>query len=362
MRQMLLFVMVAVFVTLLGTADASAQGKMQKYFTSGPACEEARVNGTAKYYTPSYLKGHKPLARDERKVGLEADQCVEMYTVIGRRWVLQKEDTEVVIKNHQIVRRWDCGNTIYDVQSVTEEPKKPEPPVEQPRVEVTPPEKKCPDGTTLDTETRNCIQVKTEIKYINPCPTITGYKFKSKGIKSRMPSWKEAGVAAGIGGGISAIGSNRQRAKYGIIGAVASAVATTASNLAVPDYNALELELDGGDKILVRKNQEAVMTEDGKYKGEWKGDNISLKSADNAYTCFVGATKKGFNMVSVGVVGREKRVSSPSIVPPSSSPIKEQAQVPVRPKFTTTTTSVPTRRRNGTRLPDGRMYYPPNQN
>lgn len=134
------------------TAENSSRKK--KYFSGPDACLTALKNGTAIFYTPSRLDAHTPVGNGERKLKLESDACVRMYTVVGWRWVAQEEDTEMVFKGSVINRRFDCGNSITDIRYPESEP---EP--EAPQAPVKPVIPPCPEGFTPDAKNpRLCLK------------------------------------------------------------------------------------------------------------------------------------------------------------------------------------------------------------
>lgn len=90
-------------------------------FPTMEACAGALHAGHFRFYEPRYfgLKGQDPVDNRERiVVPLETDSCLEMLTVGGRRFVVQREGTLFRARRQAdgsltLYARDDCGNPVY---------------------------------------------------------------------------------------------------------------------------------------------------------------------------------------------------------------------------------------------------------
>lgn len=197
MRQLTVMFFFCVAIVATSAMSSNAQSRAT-YFSNGDSCEASLRSGSFNYYRPTYFGLHKKLSAGEEVRGLESDACVEMLTVKGYQWVIQKEGEKMVFKGLHIVRREDCGNPIRDIRH----PKT--------AVEI-PPAPKCPEGTYPSETPGVCIAekekivtntVKVEVEkpvYINPCPTDAEFDGTTSW-KSRLGGGL---VQAGISGGAS---------------------------------------------------------------------------------------------------------------------------------------------------------------
>ena len=108
---------VAEFFLLLTVLCGTAYAQGGPTYSSESACWSGYYKGAAGY-DATYMGGHKPLAKGESTHPYEVDACVLMDTVAGKKWVIQKagQPKADYVKNSQgILRRFDCGNRIYEV-------------------------------------------------------------------------------------------------------------------------------------------------------------------------------------------------------------------------------------------------------
>jgi hypothetical protein len=360
MRQILFIAVLYVGLFAASAIVGDAQTR-QTYFgtgdAGGDACEAALRTGSYNHYRPTYFGLHKKLAAGEDVRGLESDVCVEMMTVKGYQWVIQKEGEKMVFKGLNIVRREDCGNPIRNIRH-------PKTAVEIP---VAP---KCPEGTYPSETPGLCVVEKEKEKIVTntvtvtkdvfPCPVFTGARYGSKGIGARLPSALELLVAAGKGAAIGYIGSNERRGEAALLSAGLSAVDTTVTNLFIPDYNVLYLE--GPFAIMVKKGK-STTSADGRFILSWEKGGTILGSLSTGEVCFAGAVQKSFNTGSIAIVNRRGNVKQ--TIPVKTLPTTG-SKVPIRPgtgintptgrlpggSVPNPTTGIPTRPRLGNSLVD----------
>lgn len=114
----------------LGALNIYAQGTTAvggpDYFVSMEACKDALITGKFSFYEPVYFSNHKPIGPGESVFPLPERGCVEMDIEKsrngGRGFVPQEKGTKLVRLDKQdkpdqidFLRRFDCGNRIYDV-------------------------------------------------------------------------------------------------------------------------------------------------------------------------------------------------------------------------------------------------------
>lgn len=337
MRHLFFIAVLCVGLFAASALVGNAQTR-QTYFPSGDACEVALASGSFNYYRPTYFGLHKKLAATEEVRGLESDVCVEMMTVKGYQWVIQKEGEKMVFKGLNIVRREDCGNPIRNIRH-------PKTAVEIPVAPVIP---KCPEGTFPSETPGICIseveKEKEKIVYqdkevrLFPCPAFTGARYGSKGFGSRMPSALELLVGAGKGAVIGYVGSNERRGEAALLSAGLSAIDTTVTNMLIPDYNVLYLE--GTFAIMVKKGK-STTSPDGRFILSWEKGGTITGTLATGEVCFAGAVQKSFNTGSIAIVNRRGNVKQN--IPIKSLPTSG-SQVPIRGGIAT---------QNGGQIPGG---------
>ena len=102
------------FFLFLFPVTMTAQEK-EKIFASKEEAIEAFDIGTLSFYEPTHFSGFIEISGEERLVNFSYPIFVKMEVVGGIFWVVQKPGIEFVEKNEKIIRRWDCGNKIFEV-------------------------------------------------------------------------------------------------------------------------------------------------------------------------------------------------------------------------------------------------------
>ncbi len=148
---------------LAGPIQARSSQSLPSVFRSQQACESALVTGQFRYYEPKYLGGSKknPVNGNNKvKVFLPYDMCLDLYTVVGWRFVVQKKGTAYRADRKQdgslvLYARDDCGNPTRGGAPFSSPPPPPvavsiptpEPPMRQQRQPIEPRPAPTPSAT-----------------------------------------------------------------------------------------------------------------------------------------------------------------------------------------------------------------------
>lgn len=150
---------------LTAPVQARSSRSLPSVFRTPQACESALATDQFRYYEPKYLGDSKknPVnGKDKVKVFLPHDMCLDLYTVVGWRFVVQKKGTAYRADRKQdgslvLYARDDCGNPTRGGVPFSSPPPPPvvasiptpEPPVRRQRQSIEPRPAPTPTATPV---------------------------------------------------------------------------------------------------------------------------------------------------------------------------------------------------------------------
>lgn len=126
-------------------AKPAAQKQAPDMFPSKAACEAALASGNFSYYVPKFTgrRDENPLGPNDVVVPLEADMCINLFTTVGMRHVVQKKGD--MYRAHKradggltLFARDDCGNKCDPLELPGPKPVPPTTPASTPTLPATP--------------------------------------------------------------------------------------------------------------------------------------------------------------------------------------------------------------------------------
>lgn len=158
MKKLVMFALIIVALAM----PAMAQQEKPTFFASEPQCVAALLGGNYVVYEAKYLGGRdkNPVDSPTKVVApLEARACVDMFTVDGRRWVIQEVGEMLrwslnTDGTRTAFARDDCGNDVYKVVYA---------PVQHAPVIVAPPAPLAQAGAIVNGNCSVCPKEKKEV-------------------------------------------------------------------------------------------------------------------------------------------------------------------------------------------------------